>query len=149
MMLGVLFTPLQRIPTPKGDVWHGLRASDGGFAGFGEAYFTEVLPNAIKGWKRHRVMTMNLVVVAGTVRFIIHDGSGSDECRRAFLLSAENAGPYGRLTVPPGLWMAFEGVGIRQNLLMNLASHQHDKTEADACELEVFGDVLAAVGKRD
>ena len=46
---GLLFTPLRRIPTANGEVRHGLRASDVGFAGFGEAYFSEVLPGAIKG----------------------------------------------------------------------------------------------------
>jgi len=142
LFAGLLFTPLRRIPTLKGEVRHALRASDAGFAGFGEAYFTEVLPGAIKGWKRHRRMTLNLVVVSGTVRFIIHDGAGSGWA--AYVISAEDAAPYGRLTVPPGLWMAFQGVGRGHNLLMNLASHEHDPTEAESCALEAFADALPA-----
>jgi dTDP-4-dehydrorhamnose 3,5-epimerase len=136
----VVFTPLPRIATAKGEVRHGLRASDAGFAGFGEAYFTEILPGAIQGWKRHRRMTLNLVVVSGTVRCVIHNGAGS--WWAAYLISAEDAAPYGRLTVPPGLWMAFQGVGRSHNLLMNLASHEHDPTEMECCELAVFAEAL-------
>ncbi len=136
----IVVTPLRRVPTPKGEVRHGLRASDAGFAGFGEAYFTEVLPGETKGWKRHSRMTMNLVVVAGTVRFIVHD-EGSR--RSDHVLSATGEAPYARLTVPPGWWMAFEGVGREHNLLMNLASHEHDPAEAENRDLAAFAALLS------
>lgn len=139
MTAALLLTPLRRIPTPKGEVRHGVRASDAGFAGFGEAYFTEVSPGETKGWKRHSRMTMNLIVVAGTVRFIIYDG-----CQEVVehVLSAEGRAPYARLTVPPGWWMAFQGLGSAHNLLMNLASHEHDPAEAENRDLNAFGDAL-------
>jgi dTDP-4-dehydrorhamnose 3,5-epimerase len=136
---GLLLTELRRIPTPNGEVRHAMRACDLGFAGFGEAYFSEVLFGAVKGWKRHRVMTMNLVVVSGTVCFIVHDGAGS--CTRQ-MLSSEGVAPYGRLTVPPGVWMAFAGIGVGANLILNLASHAHDPAEAETCDLEVFAPLL-------
>ena len=139
------FSPLRRIATPKGEVRHGLRASDAGFVSFGEAYFTEVLPGETKGWKRHSLMTMNLVVVSGTVRFVLHDGVSEP---RNFVLSAEGKADYGRLTVPPGLWMAFHGVGSSLNLLMNLASHEHDPAEAENRELEAFPHALSAIDSR-
>jgi dTDP-4-dehydrorhamnose 3,5-epimerase len=134
MSTGLIFTPLRRIASTKGEVRHGLRASDPGFSGFGEVYFSEVLSGTIKGWKRHTQMTMNLVVVSGTIRFILHDGVGANT---EFVISAEDAAPYGRLTVPPGFWMAFEGLG-EHNLVMNLASHEHDPTEAENLELDAF-----------
>ncbi len=135
MITGLLFTPLRRIATPKGEVRHALRASDAGFAGFGEAYFTEILPGETKGWKRHRRMTMNLVVVCGTVRFIVRDDAGACAVHE---VSVEGVAPYGRLTVPPGLWMAFHGLGAGSNLLMNLASLPHDPDEADTAAVEAF-----------
>ena len=139
MISGLSFKSLSRIPTPNGEVRHGLKATDDGFKGFGEAYFTEVFPDAIKGWKRHRIMTMNLVIVSGTVRFIVHDGLGELSVRE---LSVDDCAPYGRLTVPPGVWMAFQGIGRGLNLVLNLASHTHDPDEADVCNLEVFGGML-------
>ncbi|GAB0118219.1 WxcM-like domain-containing protein [Acidisoma sp. 7E03] len=134
-MPGVQVTELRRIPTPDGEVRHGLRREESDFAGFGEVYFSEVLPGHIKGWKRHRLMTMNLVVVQGTVRFLLCNDEATDEV----LLSADSMiAPYGRLTVAPGLWMAFAGMGAGTNLLMNLASHSHDPAEAERAALATF-----------
>jgi dTDP-4-dehydrorhamnose 3,5-epimerase len=142
-MIGeVLYTPLRRIATPQGEVRHGLKASDPGFAGFGEVYFSEVIGGAVKGWKRHRRMTMNLIVVIGTVGFTLHDGA---DLRRDHVLSAEEDARYGRLTVPPGIWMAFQGIGRGCNLLMNVASCAHDPEEAEARGLEAFAHHLRAV----
>lgn len=135
LMQGVYVTELRRIPTADGEVRHGLRRDEDDFAGFGEAYFSEVLPGHVKGWKRHSLMTMNLVVVQGSVRFLLCDDAASCDC----LLSVDReAGPYGRLTVHPGVWMAFAGMGAGTNLLMNLASHGHDPAEAERVDLAIF-----------
>jgi dTDP-4-dehydrorhamnose 3,5-epimerase len=139
MLSEILYTPLRRIPTSQGEVRHGLKVSDSGFAGFGEVYFSEVIGGKIKGWKRHLRMVMNLVVVSGTVRFILH--TGADE-RREYLVSVEDDDRYGRLTVPPGLWMAFQGIGRGSNLLMNFANCEHDPEEAENCALERFASHL-------
>ena len=136
-----MLTPLRRISVPKGDVLHAIRASDPGFAGFGEAYFSLVYSGAVKGWKRHRRMTMNLIVPHGAVRFVIHDESAADgtpERFRAYTLSPDAAETYARLTVPPGLWMAFQGRGEGANLLLNFASIEHDPEEADNRPLDAF-----------
>lgn len=133
-MSGPVFTPLRRIPTAGGEVRHALKASEDSFAGFGEAYFSSVDQGAVKGWKRHRRMTLNLVVAYGEVRFLVFDEAGSPV--GAFHLSPERAERYGRLTVPPGYWMAFGGVGEGLNLLLNVASIEHDPAEADSRPLE-------------
>ena len=36
---------------------------------------------------------------------------------------------YKRLTIPPGLWVAFEGIGMNLNLLLNIADLEHDPQE--------------------
>ena len=51
MIDGVSLHPLRQISVPNGDLWHALKATDDGFAGFGEAYFTQIEPHKIKGWK--------------------------------------------------------------------------------------------------
>jgi dTDP-4-dehydrorhamnose 3,5-epimerase len=142
MMGQVLYTPLRRIQTSQGEVRHALKVTDQGFAGFGEVYFSEVIGGKIKGWKRHRRMTMNLVVVIGTVRFTLHDGA---DLRRHYVMSAEDDARYGRLTVPPGLWMAFQGIGSCCNLLMNCASCEHDPEEAETRSLDSFAHHLPAI----
>ena len=130
---GAIVTPLRRIPNPKGDVYHGLKASEDSFKGFGEAYFSTVLPGVTKGWKRHNLMTLNLVVPVGTIEFHLrsNDGQLADRVR----LGDER---YARLTVPPGVWMAFSGIGDSLNLLLNVASIPHDPDEAVNVPLEHF-----------
>jgi len=132
----ILLTPLKRIAHPKGEVMHAMKRSSPGFAGFGEAYFSTVLPGETKGWKRHRRVTLNLVVPVGTVRFVIFDDraeSPSCGCFNEFVLGKDN---YARLTIPPGLWVAFRGLDANGNMLINLANEEHDPTESDNVGLE-------------
>lgn len=121
----VTVTPLRRIPTEGGDVLHALKASDPGFAGFGEAYFTWVLPGAVKAWKLHRRMTLNLVVPVGSVRFVFRHDDHPEHFR------VEDIGEerYARLTAAPGVWFGFQGLGREPSLVMNLADHEHDPDE--------------------
>lgn len=129
-MDGVRLTPLKQILHPKGDIFHAMKATDPGFAGFGEAYFSTIHPHDTKGWKKHLRMTLNLVVPVGAIRFVVH--REEDHTFFSTILSRKS---YARLTVAPGLWVAFRGLG-EDNMLLNLASLPHDPTEAENRPLE-------------
>lgn len=135
----VIVTPLRRIEHPKGNVYHAMKVSDDGFAGFGEAYFTTVIPGETKGWKQHIAMHMNLVVPVGEVEF--HVRAGDDGETHCYTLGDSN---YARLTVPPGHWVAFTGRGAGLNLVLNLASLPHAPSEAVNLPLEAFPLVAGA-----
>ena len=122
-MDGVTLTLLKKITHPKGDVFHAMKASDDGFCGFGEAYFSTVNMGDIKGWKKHSEMTLNLVVVTGEIEFVVYDGDSFFNVK----LSKDN---YQRLTVKPNLWLAFRGIGD-ENILLNLASIEHKSNESE------------------
>lgn len=127
---GVILTPLRIIPGALGSVFHGMKATDPGFEGFGEVYFSTVRKGAIKGWKKHTKMVLNIVVPVGEIRFVIYDDRAESPTSGNFqdiILSPEN---YYRITVPHGLWMCFQGIGSELNLLMNAASIPHDPEEA-------------------
>lgn len=130
-MDGVTLTPLRRIPSEKGDVMHALKATEATFYGFGEAYFTQILPGCTKGWKRHNRMTLNLVVVHGRVKFVIYDEH--NHSFEEFVLSPESN--YQRLTIAPGLWMAFHGMNEEVSTVMDIIPEPHDPSEADNMEL--------------
>ncbi len=128
---GVMLTDLAVIPLPDGDVLHAIRADSEGFRGFGEAYFSSVGHHRVKAWKRHRAMTLNLVVPVGEVRFALHDDRiDSPTEGRTFVVDLSRRN-YRRLTVPPGLWMGFMGLGDGLNLLLNVADLPHDPAESD------------------
>jgi len=121
----ILTTPLKRISVEGGDVMHALKKSDNGFNGFGEVYFSWVEQGAIKAWKCHQNMTLNLVVPLGEVRFVFH----INDQKNSFL--TENIGEkrYVRLTIPPGIWFGFQGRGSGNSLLMNTVNMAHDPDE--------------------
>lgn len=133
MIDGVSLHPLRQISVPKGDLWHAFKATDEGFAGFGEAYFTQVYPHEVKGWKRHNRYVLNIVVVCGTIKFVVYDdreGSPTKGQFQEITLSPDSN--YQRLTVAPGLWMAFAGADSdRTSMLMDLIPEVHDPAEGD------------------
>lgn len=123
---GLEMAPQKIVAHPKGDIRHALKQGDAAFKGFGEAYFSEIHFGEIKGWKKHRRMWLNLVVPVGEVRFVLFD-----EAQNTFSEFTLGESNYARLTVPPGVWMAFEGLGTGKNLLLNIASIEHDPDEAE------------------
>ena len=133
---GLIITPLRRVATPGGDVLHAIKASDSGFIGFGEAYFSKIKSGSIKGWKRHTKMTMNLIVPIGEVRFIIYDDRDKSNnvgiFQQIILDSKDN---YNRLTIPPMVWLGFQGINETSSIILNIASIEHSIQEIDKKEL--------------
>ena len=130
---GIRVTPLDRIPTVGGDVLHGMKRSDPGYTDFGEAYFSWIEEGAIKAWKKHQRMTLNLVAPVGHVRFVFTAGPEASVVREVELGERH----YNRLTVPPGVWFGFQGLGSR-NLILNLADLPHDPAEVDRLPVEAI-----------
>lgn len=132
-LAAILLTSLPRIATTGGDVLHAMKQSDSGYAGFGEAYFSWVSAGAVKAWKRHMRMVMNVVVPVGQVRFVFRSVSngGGDE----FRVEEIGIDRYARITVPPGIWFGFQGLGAPQSLVLNIASIPHDPNEVERLAL--------------
>ncbi|EKP0297374.1 WxcM-like domain-containing protein [Aeromonas veronii] len=130
---GFMLTPLKQISHEKGDIFHAMKASSEGFHGFGEAYFSCVNHSEIKGWKQHTKMVLNLVVICGEVQFYIYDDVNKKV--DTVILGRSN---YQRLTVLPGMWVAFQGIGEVDNILLNISSIEHDPEESLNMPLDAF-----------
>lgn len=81
---------------------------------------------------------MNIVVPVGQIRFVLYDnriGSAGFGLFENIILGTDN---YQRLTVPPGIWMAFEGLSEGENLLWNAINQVHNPAEADTKELSAI-----------
>ena len=134
MIKDVVVTKLDIIETLGGDVMHAMKESSVGYAGFGEVYFSQVNKGAIKAWKRHKKMTLNLVVPVGEIRFVLFDDrEGSNSGFQEFILSIVN---YSRLTVPPRIWVGFQGLSVSDSMLLNIADIQHSRLEVDVLDLD-------------
>ncbi|MCI1779713.1 MAG: dTDP-4-dehydrorhamnose 3,5-epimerase [Bacteroidales bacterium] len=138
MIEGVILTPLKKICGDKGSVFHGIKSSDKGYAGFGEAYFSTVNYGDIKSWRKHKKMTLNLIVPVGEIKFVLYDSRISGKSRGRTFSVIIGDGNYCRLTIPPQVWMAFEGVGKGLNLLLDVANFEHDPEEEERAEIEEF-----------
>jgi dTDP-4-dehydrorhamnose 3,5-epimerase len=133
MLDTILVTKLNKISVEGGDVLHAMKKSDNGYDGFGEAYFSWVSKGSIKAWKRHTIMTLNLVVQVGKVKFVFccYKKSNAVEFRTEEI----GEGNYVRLTVPPGIWFGFQGSELKNSLVMNIASIPHDVNEVERLSL--------------
>ena len=125
----ILITPLKKIYVPNGDVFHAMKSSDIGFKEFGEAYFSFISKGAIKAWKRHKLMSMNLIVPVGSVKFVFCQKSES--YGEIFRIEKIGIHSYHRITVPPGIWFGFQGLGGNQNLVLNIASIENDPNDVE------------------
>ena len=131
---GVTTTPLSIIDIKGGAVLHAIKMSDYGFSGFGEAYFSWVDEGAIKAWKRHKNMTLNLVVPVGEIKFVLFDDRELPNTQFQEIIISKNN--YCRLTVPPMIWMGFQGLSDGDSMLLNIADIEHDPNEVDRKEIE-------------
>jgi dTDP-4-dehydrorhamnose 3,5-epimerase len=131
-MDGVGLTPLKQIKHPLGDLYHAIKKSDKDFSGFGEAYFSTVNKGCTKGWKKHTEMVLNLIVPIGEVKFVIYNKDLEEFY--SVKLSKKN---YQRLTIKPGLWVSFRGLG-EVNILLNVASIEHRPNESINVNLDTI-----------
>jgi dTDP-4-dehydrorhamnose 3,5-epimerase len=134
MIKDVVITKLNIINTPVGNVKHAMKNSDNGFKGFGEAYFSHINKGAIKAWKRHKKMTLNLIVPLGKIKFVLFDDRDIANTKfQEVIISKDN---YCRLTVPPMIWVGFQGLSNDGSMLLNIASIEHDPTEHEKKNIE-------------
>lgn len=116
--------PLEKIEVQGGSVMHGLKKSDDSFFGFGEAYFSCIEYGKIKGWKIHNKMHMNLIVPLGEVKFVFY--SSNENIFREIYIGLNS---YSRISVPPKVCFAFQGLSKGKNLILNISDITHDEHE--------------------
>ncbi len=121
--------PLQQIPDERGKVMHMLRCDDPWFERFGEIYFSVVYPGAIKAWHLHKAMTLNYAVVSGMIKLVLYDERNESSTRgelQEFFVGEDN---YVLITIPPGIWNGFKGVGSKPATVANCATEPHHADE--------------------
>ncbi|MBI9033217.1 MAG: dTDP-4-dehydrorhamnose 3,5-epimerase family protein [Bacteroidales bacterium] len=136
MIEGLVITQLKQVFHPKGDVFHALKKSDPGFVEFGEAYFSTILEGDIKSWKKHKQVTLNLIVPVGEIKFVVFDDRKTSMTKGEYFSISLSHMNYCRLTVPPNVWMAFQGRGKDKSILLNITNQEHDPREIERLDLD-------------
>jgi len=134
MIKDILVTPLDVINTDGGDVLHIMKKSSVGYKDFGEAYFSQIKFGSIKAWKRHKEMTLNLTVPVGKIKFVLFDDRNVKNHQfQEIIISRAN---YCRLTVPPMVWLGFQGLSKSGSILLNIADIEHNPIESERCDID-------------
>lgn len=131
---GVRVTPLRRIADDRGAVFHMLRADAPHFEAFGEVYFSSVHPGKVKAWHLHREMTLNYAVPVGTIRLVIYDPREGSPTRGQLQELVVGEPDYCLVTVPPGVWSGFQGLGGTTALVANCATLPHQEGEIERAD---------------
>lgn len=126
---GVRVKVLRQIPDERGKVMHMLREDDPGYQRFGEIYFSTVYPGVIKGWHLHKKMTLNYAVVSGTIKLVLYDSRLHSPSNGELMELFIGEGNYCLVTVPPGVWNGFKGIGTKEAIVANCATIPHDPEE--------------------
>lgn len=135
MIEGVSLVPLQRISDERGTIFHMLKRTDPHFERFGEIYFSSVYPGVVKGWHRHREMTLNYACIVGQVKVVLYDerdGSPTNGELQEVVLGPGSS--YGLLTIPPMVWNGFVGLGAIESVVANCATEPHDPTLSERAD---------------
>lgn len=131
MIAGVIVTPLRQIFDERGKVMHMMREDSPHFTRFGEIYFSCTHPGSIKAWHLHKRMTLNYAVLHGQIKVVLFDDRSDSETRgevQELFVSPEN---YCLVTVPPGIWNGFKGIGSSMSIVANCADLPHDPEEIE------------------
>ncbi len=120
--------PLRRIPDERGTIMHMLRATDPHFIGFGEIYFTTIYRDVVKGWHRHRDMTLNYACVHGRIKLVVFDDREGSPTRGSLTEVFMGTDSHLLAVIPPGVWNGMKGMSDPFALVANCATHGHDPT---------------------
>ena len=136
LIVGVQIVPLRRIPDERGTIYHMLRSTDPHFIAFGEIYFTSIYRDVVKGWHRHRDMTLNYACNSGRIKLVLYDDRPDSPTKGALLEIFLGPDDYSLVTIPPGVWSGFKGMS-ETALVANCATHPHDPERTE--RIDPFG----------
>lgn len=125
-MTPIIIKPLKKINLEEGDVLHALKSSEDEFHGFKEAYFSTIKKNKTKAWKRHLLMTMNLIIPIGKVQFNFYDDN-----KKLLINTIVGEDNYCRITVPPMIWFGFKGLSSHTSYILNISDEPHNPSEVE------------------
>jgi dTDP-4-dehydrorhamnose 3,5-epimerase len=129
MIDGVVITPLTQILDARGKIMHMLSVRSKVFRKFGEIYFSCVHPGVVKGWHIHKKMTLNYAVPYGKIKLVLYDPRKQSKTKGQFMELFLGPDNYQLVTVPPGIWNGFQGLGTETSIVANCASIPHDPSE--------------------
>lgn len=130
MIAGVSVIPLKRISDERGAILHMLRRTDPHFIEFGEIYFSTVYKDIVKGWHRHRDMTLNYTCPYGRVKLVLYDNRPDSSTRGEVMEVFLGPDNHSLVIIPPEIWNGFKGLHAPFSIVANCCTHPHDPSRS-------------------
>jgi len=133
---GVVLTPLKQIKDERGAVFHVMKSSEKQFNKFGEAYFSKINNNVIKGWKFHKEMKQNFCVPFGKLKLVLFDNRENSKSKGLINeIILDDSKNYKRVTIPKNIWYSFKCHSDPYCLLLNISNIEHDPLESKTLDI--------------
>ena len=80
----------------------------------------------MKGWHKHRDVTLNYVCVPGQVKVALYDDRKESPTRGMLLEVFNGSDNYSLVVIPPDVWNGFKGLSAPFAIVANCCTHPHD-----------------------
>ncbi|MDO9034244.1 MAG: dTDP-4-dehydrorhamnose 3,5-epimerase family protein [Methanoregula sp.] len=131
MIDGVTIIPLRTILDERGLVRHMMKATDPHFRQFGEIYFSQIFPGAIKAWHVHRRMELNYAVVSGNIKLVLYDDRKDSPTYKEIQEIFMGEDNYVLVTIPVNVVNGFKAIGNEKAIVANCSTIPHDPAEIE------------------
>jgi|SRR5690348_18075447 len=131
MIDSVQIVPLKRIPDERGTILHMLRSTDAHFLQFGEIYFTTIYKDVIKGWHKHREMTLNYACIEGRIKLVLFDDRPQSPTKGELMEIFLGPDHFALVIIPPQIWTGFKGMTGPYSIVANCCTHPHDPSRSE------------------
>ena len=131
----IITSKINLISNQKGNIIKLIDKYSDTYVKFGELYLTKIKPNKIKAWKMHLLMTSNLFILVGKVKFVIVKKINKEIKYISYELSANK---INHISIPKKTIFGFKGLSDKDSIIINLASIPHSKNESVSYKLREF-----------
>lgn len=114
------------IPNEKGDIYKLMSSSNCPNFVKGDIYFSEVKPNIIKTWRKHKVLNCIIGVVAGEIEIKLK--SSLNQKSITINLDLRNSK---MVKIKPGTWYSFENKKKSSCMLFVVLDGEHNDNEVE------------------
>jgi dTDP-4-dehydrorhamnose 3,5-epimerase len=83
-------------------------------------------PGVVKGWHKHREMTLNYACIVGRIKLVVYDPRPDSPTRGHLTEIFLGPDSYSLSMVPPDVWNGFKCMGDRTAIVANCCTHAHD-----------------------
>jgi len=107
-----------------------LSRTDPHFVEFGEIYFSTIYRDVVKGWHRHREMTLNYACVYGRIKLVLYDERTKSATQGELMEIFLGPDNHALVQIPPDLWNGFKGMSDPFAIVANCCTHPHEPSRS-------------------